>query len=80
MPGYLRILYARGHCLTSIINEPSSPMPTWIDSGFSPSAIRPNNCREISGSSVLVRMLSTLRAPLSTSVQRRATSSISAGS
>ena len=42
--------------------------------------MRANNSREISGSSVLLSMLSTLRAPLSTSVQRFAISPISVSS
>src|ERR1035437_5768794 len=57
---------------------PSAPIATRMDSSFCPSAMRVSNWREISGSNVLVRMLSTLRAPLSTSVQRRAISSMSA--
>ena len=44
-----------------------------IEDKRSPAAILPSSVREISGSTVLVRMLSTLRAPLSTSVQRDAT-------
>ena len=42
-------------------------------------AIRASTSRESSGSSVRVRMCSTLRAPLSTSVQRALIASISAG-
>ena len=57
---------------------PSGPTVTLMDSSFCPSAILVSNWREISGRSVLVRMLSTLRAPLSTSVQRLPISSISA--
>ena len=40
---------------------------------MAPSAMRISTWRDMSGSKVLVRMLSTLRAPLSTSVQRLAT-------
>ena len=39
-----------------------------------PSASLPSSCFEISGSMVFERILSTLRAPLSTSVQREAIS------
>jgi hypothetical protein len=56
-------------------NLPSSPSPTSRASSFRPSATPSSINRETSGSKVLVRMLSTLRAPLSTSVQRLAISS-----
>ena len=53
---------------------------TAIEDNFSPLAILLSSVFEISGNIVLVRMLSTLRAPLSTSVQRAATASTRASS
>ncbi len=61
-------------------NRPSGPIDTrTAPIGFS-SAIRARNSADISGSSVRVRMWSTLRAPLATSVHRLATPATSSGS
>ena len=71
---------AEPDALSCTANAPSAPVVTWMALNLCRSARPPRILREISGSSVLVRMLSTLRAPLSTSVQRRATSSTSGSS
>ena len=64
----------------SVLERASAPILTSTRPSFCPSAKLARSCREMSGSIVFVRMLSTLRAPLSTSVQRSATSSTTAGS
>src|SRR5262249_601961 len=55
----------QGRQLSVYVNRPPSSTPTWACPTGLPSARRARNSRASSGSSVPVRMWSTLRAPLS---------------
>ncbi len=64
----------------AIYNQRMDTIRVVIVLGFVPPAIDSSSTCEMAGSIVLVRMLSMFRAPLSTSVQRSATASITASS
>src|SRR5215510_12793494 len=63
----MRIRWAISYC-----KPPSAPTATCTLVIISPAAMWVSNSREIAGKSVRIKMWSTMRAPLSTSVQRLA--------